>query len=309
MAEGAGLLNRFTVKSRNGGSNPPLSANFQMKLFLLSLIFLAPMLADAHGALDERIKAVAAQIERATNNAQLYLQRGELHREHQDWNAAQSDYDRAEKLDVRLIRLNFFRARMFNDMGDATKGLGLLNNYLAANTNDSEALILRARLRAKLGEGQGAVADFSHAIQLSREPQPEIFLERAELQVIAGGMDEVLSGLDEGIVKLGSVMALQTRALDVELSRTNYDGALLRLARIMESSPRKEMWLARRGEILIQAGRVMEACKAFGDALSVIETLPLQLRESAAMQELHLQLKERLAVLDESLKITPMPAR
>ena len=28
MAEGAGLLNRFTVKSRNGGSNPPLSASF-----------------------------------------------------------------------------------------------------------------------------------------------------------------------------------------------------------------------------------------------------------------------------------------
>ena len=29
MAEGAGLLNRYTVKSRIGGSNPPLSASFQ----------------------------------------------------------------------------------------------------------------------------------------------------------------------------------------------------------------------------------------------------------------------------------------
>ena len=28
MAEGAGLLNRYTVKSRIGGSNPPLSAIF-----------------------------------------------------------------------------------------------------------------------------------------------------------------------------------------------------------------------------------------------------------------------------------------
>ena len=28
MAEGAGLLNRYTVKSRIGGSNPPLSATF-----------------------------------------------------------------------------------------------------------------------------------------------------------------------------------------------------------------------------------------------------------------------------------------
>ena len=28
MAEGGGLLNRYTVKSRIGGSNPPLSAIF-----------------------------------------------------------------------------------------------------------------------------------------------------------------------------------------------------------------------------------------------------------------------------------------
>ncbi len=28
MAEGGGLLNRYTVKSRIGGSNPPLSASF-----------------------------------------------------------------------------------------------------------------------------------------------------------------------------------------------------------------------------------------------------------------------------------------
>ena len=27
VAEGGGLLNRYTVKSRIGGSNPPLSAN------------------------------------------------------------------------------------------------------------------------------------------------------------------------------------------------------------------------------------------------------------------------------------------
>jgi hypothetical protein len=30
VAEGDGLLNRYTVKSRIGGSNPPLSATFLM---------------------------------------------------------------------------------------------------------------------------------------------------------------------------------------------------------------------------------------------------------------------------------------
>ena len=43
MAEGAGLLNRCTVKSRTGGSNPPLSATFistsKYGLFYLIPIF------------------------------------------------------------------------------------------------------------------------------------------------------------------------------------------------------------------------------------------------------------------------------
>ena len=43
MAEGAGLLNRFTAKSRNGGSNPPLSAIFSISIlrrFLLQMTLL-----------------------------------------------------------------------------------------------------------------------------------------------------------------------------------------------------------------------------------------------------------------------------
>ena len=42
MAEGGGLLNRYTVKSRIGGSNPPLSATSTKSLILKNLLnFLA----------------------------------------------------------------------------------------------------------------------------------------------------------------------------------------------------------------------------------------------------------------------------
>ena len=34
MAEGGGLLNRCTVKSRTGGSNPPLSAIIPIRLLI-----------------------------------------------------------------------------------------------------------------------------------------------------------------------------------------------------------------------------------------------------------------------------------
>ena len=39
MAEGGGLLNRYAVNSRIGGSNPPPSANFLGKLGFLAMVF------------------------------------------------------------------------------------------------------------------------------------------------------------------------------------------------------------------------------------------------------------------------------
>jgi len=267
------------------------------------------MNAEAHGALDERIRMITVQIGLATNNAQLYLQRAELHREHKDWKAALVDYDRAEMLDARLTRLNFFRARMFSDMGATAKARALVDNYLVANTNDTEALVLRARERAKSGEGEGAVADFSRAIQLSGEPQPEFFLERAGLLETAGRVEDALHGLDEGIKQLGGAIALQVRALDMDLKRTNYAGALVRVDKILEVSPRKEMWLEKRGWILLQAGRVKEARDSYAAAEKAIKNLPARLQESAAMRELSSMLEKQLADLDASLKIRPVPVQ
>ena len=280
------------------------------KLVTVLVVFVStPILIHGHGALDERIKAINLEIARDTNNAQLFVQRAECHREHRDWTAASEDYDRAEKLDGSLTRLDFFRARLLSEQGLNSKARGLLDHYLGANTNDAEALVFRARLLSKLGEGQGAVADFSRAIELSSEPQPELFLERAELLTTAGRVTDALSGLDEGIKKLGAAVVLQTRALDLELAQTNYDGALVRVGKIVETSPRKESWLVRRGEILLQAGRGEESRKAFADALSAMDALPARLQSSAAMIELSDRVRERLRELDAVQLVKPVPAR
>ena len=153
------------------------------------------------------------------------------------------------------------------------------------------------------------MADFSRAIELSSEPQPELFLERAELLTTAGRVTDALSGLDEGIKKLGAAVVLQTRALDLELAQTNYAGALVRVGKIVETSPRKESWLVRRGEILLQAGRGEESRKAFADALSAMDALPARLQSSAAMIELSDRVRARLRELDAVQQVKPVPAR
>lgn len=262
-----------------------------------------------HGALDDRIKAITDEMHRDTNNSHLFILRARCHAEHRDWKAAGDDFNTAERMDGKLARLDFFRAQMFNDMGDVSKAHGLLNKYLAANPGDVEALVLRARMSVSAGEAVNAIEDFSRAIKLDREPQPELFLERAELLVKAGRLDEAVAGLDDGIQKLGAAVVLQARALDIDLTRTNYDGALVRLGNIIKTSPRKESWLARRGEVLMAAKRSEEAREAFIEARAAIKALPIRIQDGDAMRELASRVESRLKQLETAPLVTPVPAR
>ena len=51
MAEGGGLLNRYTVKSRIGGSNPPLTANSHIQPAFTPCLFPSP----THASLNDWI--------------------------------------------------------------------------------------------------------------------------------------------------------------------------------------------------------------------------------------------------------------
>ena len=73
-----------------------------------------------------------------------------------------------------------------------------------------------------------------------------------------------------------------------------YDAALARLERIAAQSPRKERWLARRGEILRQAGRTAESREAFGKALEAIQSLPSYHRSTKATVELENRVRAAL---------------
>jgi len=108
-------------------------------------------------------------------------------------------------------------------------------------------------------------------------------------------IDEALRGLEEGISKLGPVVTLQLAAIDLELRRKNFDGALVRLDQIAAQSQRKESWLVRRGEILKLAGRDEEARAAFNAALNAIESLPPAHRQSRSVSALELRARSALS--------------
>jgi predicted Zn-dependent protease len=261
--------------------------------WLLGVGILLSSFAYAHEGLHEQIAAITAKIKRDPKNASLYLQRGELHRLHCDWSRAATDYNRAARLQPGLTIVDLARGKMLFESGRLQRSKLVLDRFLSQQPNHFEGLTTRARVLAKLGSTADAIKDFTGAI--AQSPEPELYLERAETTVRDGKrLDEALSGLDEGIKRLGPIVTLQLPAIELELRRQNYEGALSRLDLIAAQSERKETWLVRRGEILRLTGRDEEARAAFNAALVAIESLPPWRRQSKAVTALQVRARSAL---------------
>jgi tetratricopeptide (TPR) repeat protein len=262
----------------------------------------------AHGDLHERIARLTDQIKKEPQDPQPYLQRAELHRLHGEWEAALADYARVERLDTNLFVVDLGRGKTLVDAGQLPQAKLCLDRFLARQPDHVDALITRARLLVQLSQFLPAVNDFTRAIGKCSQPQPEFFIERAQALAAIGSdrIDEAIRGLDEGIQKLGPVITLQLPALDLELGKQRYDGAVKRIDQIIGQLQRKESWLARRAEVLVLAGRLAEAQKAYGDALAAIEALPEAHRYSPVTLDLEKQVHAQSELLAaKQLKLSP----
>lgn len=264
-------------------------------------------IAGAHGDLHERIVSLTQQIRRHPRDAQLYLKRGELHRLHSEWSAAEKDYDRAAKLDPTLVHVELERGALFLARHQPQKAKLALDRFLLLQPDHVRALLLRARTFVQLQQFVAAAADFTRMIALMSEPTPDPYLERAQALISAGPdhFDEALRGLDEGITRLGPLVTLQLQAIELECSLKRYDSALHRLAQVTALSQRKENWLVRKAEILEQAGRIADARTALTEALATIAALPQRQRNQGKTIALETQARDHLARLMGSTTANP----
>ena len=266
----------------------------RMVLAAVALGAFSPPAAEGHADLLRLIENLSQRIVASPTNAELYLLRGELYRTHTDWKLAEADYDRAVQLNPKLNGIELARGKLLFESGRPAEAKPSLDRHLALYPTDVDGLVTRGHLLAKLGEPRAAAADFTRAIDQSATPLPDYFLERARAEAAAGDSTQALAGLDEGLKRLGPLVALQLCALDLECAAKHFDRALKRLQTIADGAERKEKWLARRGEILVLAGRGEEARASFKAALEAIESLPPRQRAAPAMTELKRQMETAL---------------
>ena len=272
-------------------------------LFLLLGLTLVTQPAYAHGDVHERIDALSQRIATPDpDTANVYLERSGLYRLDGDIDRALADIATATSINPALPQLDWFRAQLLHEAKLSRTALVSLNRFLRNQRNHLDARLLRARIHARLGNGQAAAADYGHAINQMEHPGPDCFLERANA-IGAGPAPDVqtaLQGLDEGIRSLGPIPSLQLRAIQLERKLGNVDAALARLQTLIDRSPHNANLIGQKGDILHEAGHVDRARAAYREALDRIESLPQSRRASRDSKTLQQSLQQRLSELKAS---------
>jgi tetratricopeptide (TPR) repeat protein len=266
--------------------------------------------AAAHADLIMQLEELNKLIEKDPRNIELYFRRGELHRVHLDWPAAQADFDHILKLDPANREVDFSKGRLMADFNWLLSAKAYLDRFIASHPHHAEAHTTRARLHTRLNLHLASADDYAVAIRLSPEPGPELFIERAQTLASQSPVyvDKALEGLDEGLQRIGPLVTLQLLAIDLELRRTNYTGALERVDGVVQRSPRKETWLARKGEILEKAGRLDDARQAYESAIAALATLPPVRRNVPAMAQLEKRLRAQIDAIKNGQPTSPQPS-
>jgi tetratricopeptide (TPR) repeat protein len=258
---------------------------------------LALGLADApearcHGDVHARIDALTAEIAKKPEDANLYLQRGELHRVDEAWALAEADLDRAEKLNPQLATVFLARARLHLARGQHKDAQAAAEKFLGAYPKHPPALTARAQALAGQKRFVEAAEAWQEVIAAAPAPDVEHYYQRAQALIAAGAAhaEAALQTLDEGLAKLGNVPTLGLCAVELEVSRARYDAALERIDRLMPTTGRTETWRELRGDILAKAGKAEEARAEYAKALESMAALPPRTRSTKA----GIALEERL---------------
>ena len=259
----------------------------------LGLYAIALPLAVAEDDIIEALEAVNRKLVETPRDPGLLVQRSQLYTLKGQYDLAVADLNQADQVGS-LPTLQYEKAKLFLTAGWNETGLEFANRYVASNPNDYQGYLVRARLLSKLDRLSDAANDYFKVMEKNRETPLDVYVEGAKAVSTEDGayLPQALKMLEQGISRIGPVITLQSAALEAEIRQGSWDAALTRVDKITQQTPRKDTWLAKRGDILVKAGRYDEARKAYQTALEAIEKLGRVTGESELDMELLVALQK-----------------
>ena len=252
---------------------------------LLCLGFAAAV-ACGHEDEGKTIARMSDEIDAKPADGSLFTRRAALHLERGDWQACLVDLERAER--TGQGGLEVLRARALMAGRHYEHAIAVVRPV----ADDAMAAILMARAEAALGRVAEAAEDYHQAMKRLAHPEPDHFLEGADLLCRAGRSHDALALLD----RAPQTIVIVERAMQLEAP----EAALKRLEALIEASQIKEPLLAKKAVFLAQNGREAESAAVWRTLANRLTRLPAQARGSHAMSKLAQQAHHALAALQHS---------
>ena len=134
------------------------------RLPLVFTLILQASMALGHPDLVLQIEALDKQIASDPENAELLCKRGDLHRRHQDFEAAANDFRAARATEPNYAPIDFLEGELMLDVGKPELAEHLLSRYLVTRPGHAFAWVLRGKAFIRLGKPEMAANDFTTAI-------------------------------------------------------------------------------------------------------------------------------------------------
>jgi tetratricopeptide (TPR) repeat protein len=247
----------------------------------------------AHGQIPIQIEDVSRQLVDRPDDAGLLLRRATLWYEQGFLDKALEDTRRVLKQNPDSRYALLLSGRLNKDLQNFPGAWQSVSRFVSLFPEEAQGYLLRARILRNLpGGGGNVISDYSKAISLLKHPRPELFLERADIQLQQGesGVTLALQQFAEARERHGFLYVLQKGAFDVAHDAGQYTEATALAVDITNHMQRKEQWLKIQGDLLRTTGDYEEAKNRYRAAQAAIKLLPGRLQNHPHVVSLNQEL-------------------
>jgi len=208
-----------------------------------------PATSFGHPDLLLQIERLGIQIDNGQATAELYLQRGDLYRRHEDLQNAAADFASAHRLDPAHPLLDFYEGWLYLDSGEPGPAEFHLARSLVTNPQHAKAWVLRGKANIELAQPEKAAGCFGLAIKHSGQPSPELYRLQILSTLATGdtGWEPAAQIAANAVERFGAEVTMLGLAADIALAMDQPHLAAVYLGRLPPALRSLPQWTARYG--------------------------------------------------------------
>jgi len=265
---------------------------------LLVLVFVSfNKEGKAHGDLHERIAAITELIKQYPDSSDLYLKRGKLKLQHEDYELSLEDFQVCRNNNYTPQELFINEAKSLNALNRNEAALSAIDTFLYKDKGNVRALRVKAEILYSSKCYAEAAENYEKVIALATETFTDNYTETAVAWEKCGTKEcynNAVNVLHKGIDKLGNLVVLYEMLVEIHTKAGEIDEAIVAQTNIIEQLNRKENALYKRALIYFENNQTEAAKNDLLAASEALQKLPARIKNNKATSELKQNIKSKL---------------